>query len=157
MRDIKGSCYLIDIGTGTTEILPIASNHTVNLGKAFTLQNGISDCIKDIKGVISDKFNSKLMGEEYIDILRGIYDNEMVLEVCKPVIINFVRECLKLLNQNEVNYQLTPTFIVGGGAGIIKRYIDEVDAGIHNITFIDDVRANAVGYETLAKAELSSR
>jgi plasmid segregation protein ParM len=155
MRDIKGSCYLIDIGTGTTEILPIASNHSINLGKAFTLQNGISNCIKDIKGVISDKFNSKLMGEEYIDIIRGIYSNKMVLEVCEPVILNFVSECLKLLNQNEVNYQLTPTFIVGGGAGVIKRNIDKIDIGIHNITFIEDVRANAIGYEILAKAEMS--
>lgn len=44
--------------------------------------------------------------------------------------------------------ELTPIIFVGGGAGVMKRY-----GGMNqnNISYIDDVRANARGYEYLAK------
>lgn len=154
--EIKGSFFLVDIGTGTTEILPVSSNCSINLGKTFTLQNGINDCIKSIKAVISDKFGGGLMLEEYIDIMRGIYDNKKVMEICEPIMIDFVSTMLKLLNENGVNYQLTPTYLVGGGAGIVKRYIDRLGID-NNIRFIEDVKANAIGYEMLAKAEINNR
>lgn len=48
----------------------------------------------------------------------------------------------------------TPITFVGGGAGLMKKY-----AGLNqrNISYIEDVRANAVGYETMAALYLNKR
>ena len=49
------------------------------------------------------------------------------------------------------NMELTPIIFVGGGAGVMKRYGD-----LHqpNITYIEDICANAKGYATLASGYL---
>ena len=49
------------------------------------------------------------------------------------------------------NMELTPIIYVGGGAGVMKRYGD-----LHqpNITYIEDICANAKGYATLASGYL---
>jgi plasmid segregation protein ParM len=48
----------------------------------------------------------------------------------------------------------TPITFVGGGAALMKRY-----GGIEqrNISYVEDVKANAIGYETLAELYLSTR
>jgi plasmid segregation protein ParM len=48
----------------------------------------------------------------------------------------------------------TPITFVGGGAALMKRY-----GGIEqrNISYIEDVKANAIGYETLAEMYVNSR
>ena len=49
------------------------------------------------------------------------------------------------------NMELTPIIFVGGGAGVMKQYGD-----LHqpNITYIEDICANAKGYATLASGYL---
>ena len=48
----------------------------------------------------------------------------------------------------------TPITFVGGGAGLMKEY-----AGItsRNISYIEDVKSNAIGYEQLAKMYLANK
>lgn len=45
------------------------------------------------------------------------------------------------------NMELTPIIFVGGGAGVMKRYGDLHQS---NITYIEDICANAKGYARLA-------
>ena len=49
------------------------------------------------------------------------------------------------------NMELTPIIFVGGGAGVMKRYGDLHQS---NITYIEDICANAKGYATLASGYL---
>ena len=48
---------------------------------------------------------------------------------------------------------MTPIVFVGGGASIMKKYGTQKGA---NIQYIEDIRANAKGYEQLAKVFLSA-
>ena len=58
------------------------------------------------------------------------------------------------LAENGINVKTTPITFVGGGAGLMKEY-----AGItsRNISYIEDVKSNAKGYEQLAKMYLANK
>lgn len=151
LAHIKGSCFLIDIGTGTTEILPISGDGRIDLKRAYTLQWGINNCFTMINESISQEYQTELSQDQIIDIML---DRESVIASrIKELVITQIRrwceETFKQLHSRKVNYDITQSFFMGGGAGLIKRY-SLVQPEL--ITYIDDIRANAVGYEVLAKA-----
>lgn len=155
LDSIKGSCFLVDMGTGTTEILPINTDKSVDLGKAKTVQFGINNCIASVNARISNKYNSTLPEDSIIQIIMGKPQNSglsaSVVAVCEEAIGDWAEEAIKLLRQNKVNYDLVQTFFVGGGAGVIHRFATSLGTE-HNITFIEDICVNAKGYELLAKS-----
>ena len=58
------------------------------------------------------------------------------------------------LAERGVNVRTTPITFVGGGAVLMKRY-----AGIDqkNVSYVEDVKANAIGYEMLASLYLNAQ
>ena len=81
------------------------------------------------------------LDREYIDI--------MVREFQK-----YTKGIFRNLAERGINIKTTPITFVGGGAILMKKY-----AGINqkNVSYVEDVRANAVGYETLAQLYVNSR
>ena len=55
--------------------------------------------------------------------------------------------------EHGYNLEVTECVFVGGGAGVVKRYVKYSGKNIH---YIDDVKANAKGYEFLGKIYLST-
>ena len=55
------------------------------------------------------------------------------------------------IREQGFNMALTPVIFVGGGATVMKRF-GNLSAG--NISYIEDVRANAKGFELLAEVRL---
>lgn len=154
MDSINGPCYLVDMGTGTTEIMFISADKIADLSKTKTLQFGINNCIASINSRISNDYNIDIPEDSIIELLKGNKDKtglpKQVIEVCEEVIREFAIDTMKLLKQNKVSYEMIQTFFIGGGAGIIEKYGNLTE---HQITFIKDIRVNAVGYEALAKAQ----
>jgi plasmid segregation protein ParM len=66
----------------------------------------------------------------------------------------YTKGIFRNLAERGINVRTTPITFVGGGAVLMKRY-----GGIEqrNISYIEDVKANAIGYETLAELYLSTR
>ena len=60
------------------------------------------------------------------------------------------------MRANQVDYEFEKTLIMGGGAGILKRFGKNKFEAC-NVVFIDDIKANAKGYEELAKREAESK
>lgn len=159
LSQIKGACYLIDVGTGTTDISPISSDKSIDLAKARTLQMGVSNCISMINEAISREYQTELPANVIIDVMVG---RDVVLP---PVIISLIEETisswceilLKQLNQNKIDYRLTQTFFAGGGALLLSKYAKSIDPERSCITYITDVTANAKGYELLAAAQSQNK
>ena len=63
----------------------------------------------------------------------------------------FADTVYQVIREHKYNLQLTPITFVGGGATVMKLFSS--NAG-DNISYIEDVRANAKGYEFLAKVAL---
>ena len=64
---------------------------------------------------------------------------------------DFASATLNILRQNKVNYNLTQTFICGGGAALLEKHAKNIDFEETCITFLPDIKMNAKGYEVLAK------
>lgn len=56
LNTVKGTCFLADIGTGTTEILPISGDHKIDLKRAYTMQWGVANCISMINEEMSREY-----------------------------------------------------------------------------------------------------
>ena len=158
LTNIKYSFYLVDIGTGTTDILSVGQNFVPDLANSHTIQYGINNLIADINETISSKFNTKIKQDKIIDIILGNTDGAMpkIVDIVNSAITKFIDSIVRLLRENNVNYEFEPTFFVGGGAGILKKYGSTRFADC-NVSFIDDIRANAKGYEILAKKEIYNK
>jgi plasmid segregation protein ParM len=152
IASIKGTCYLVDIGTGTTEILPISGDHKIDLKRAKTIQHGVSDLFARVNAAVSEVFHGEMSRDQIIDILlcRECVIPEKVKNLCLKQIAAWCSDTIKILRQNKVNYDITQTFIMGGGAGVLKKFSTELSDTC--ITFIEDIQANATGYEILARA-----
>lgn len=140
---------VVDIGSWTVDIMPII-NRSPDESVCNTQPHGIITCIKEINKECVKQLNEEI--DEH-DILQVILNgSEHLPDKYREIIEKKLREyCQRIYyNIRELGYnmELTPIIFVGGGAGVMKRY-----GGMNqnNISYIDDVRANARGYEYLAK------
>lgn len=140
---------VVDIGSWTVDIMPII-NRSPDESVCITQPHGIITCMKEINKECVKQLNEEI--DEH-DILQVILDGaEHLPEKYRVIIEKKLREYCQQIYYNirELGYnmELTPITFVGGGAGVMKRY---GEMNQQNISYIDDVRANAKGYEYLAK------
>jgi plasmid segregation protein ParM len=76
------------------------------------------------------------------------------IDLIKDELVRYTKSVFRIIAEHGINVKTTPITFVGGGAALMKRY-----GGIEqrNISYIEDVKANAIGYETLAELYLSTR
>lgn len=150
--EIKSTCYGVDIGTKTTEIYEIGADGVPIMGKAKTVQFGMTNCISAVNEQINREFSCDMPTGQIIDLILGRDTNTppKAKKIAEQAIADFADNTFKILVQNKVPYGLTPTYISGGGATLIEKHSNKCleDTCIKLIT---DIRANAIGYEILAK------
>jgi alkaline phosphatase len=93
--------------------------------------------------VEGSKIDFRTHDHETVAILAEMRDFEKAIKVAKE----YVAEIINRLKEYEYNPEIMRLVVMGGGAGIVKRYIDIPEA---RIEYIDDIRATAVGYEVAA-------
>lgn len=67
-------------------------------------------------------------------------------EIMRNTVVEYCSQIYRILKEYKLNPLVVPVIFAGGGAGIIKRF------GEYNpemTDFIEDLRANAIGYEYL--------
>lgn len=84
------------------------------------------------------------------DIVIASKVRELVLEQIRE----WCAATFVLFHTKKVNYEITQTFCFGGGAGLLKNFSSDQP---EMITYIDDIKANAKGYELLTKAITSKK
>lgn len=148
---IDGPCFIVDIGTGTMDLVAIGSDHVPDMRTAKTMQHGISTCISLVNEEINRVFSSDMLASQIIDIIqqKKVATSPKAYSICESTIKAFANSTLNILRQNKVNYELIPTFVLGGGATLLKNFAD-VDIEATCIRYITDINANATGYEYLS-------
>ncbi len=144
---------VVDIGSWTVDIMPIIS-HLPNESVCVTQPHGIITCIQQINKECVRQLNAEV--DEY-DIQKAMVSGGGDLpEKYREIIIKEIRSYCQQIYHNirELGYNmdLTQIIFVGGGAGVMKRF-----GGLEqkNIGYIEDVKANAKGYEMLGNAYLA--
>lgn len=155
LPEMSGQEIVVDIGSWTIDIMKVIDK-TPDQSAIATDPNGIITCMKKIQEVCVAETNSKIdeyMIREFItkgDVrLDSEYIDIMVREFQK-----YTKGIFRNLAERGINVKTTPITFVGGGAVLMKKY-----AGINqkNVSYVEDVRANAIGYETLAKLYLKAQ
>ena len=146
---------IVDIGSWTIDLMTIR-NMTPELSECDTRPMGLITCMHSINKECVAKFNSEIDEAELEYIMKtGMCEmNDKYRNVIESELKKFTDKVWNMLRLFKINTDVTPITFVGGGAAVMKMYGD-VEG--NNISYIEDVKANAKGFEYLAKAFMISK
>lgn len=148
------SVYCIDIGDGTVDLLGLRDgipdkNVMVSreLGIARLREKIIDDVIND--------YAFTLDGRIIEDVLTPGRSTVLDFEITEKIRKETAEWATQILNQlytKVPDFRIAPTIFSGGGSILLKPYILNSGA-FGKVEFIEQINANAVGYEEIAKIE----
>ncbi len=153
LKALPERVVVVDIGSWTIDIMPI-QNGKPNEAECITSQQGLIRCMRRI----NEECNRQIGQELEESAIQQVMTNGEALLPDKYM--NIIRECLRdfaqkvynTLKEHGYNLEVIPIVFVGGGAAVMRLF------GLHkgaNIQYIEDIRANAKGYEQLGKIFLA--
>lgn len=150
--------YVIDIGGYTTDVLLLRKNKP-DLSICRSLESGIITMNNNIISRINSGFGAKITEEHISDVLlnkKTILSPDIKATI-KEEANNHALNILRQLREQGVDLTTTPGIFIGGGSLLLKEAILSSKMVIptdEGVDFIDNVSANAVGYQILTKAQL---
>lgn len=145
------SVYCIDIGDGTVDLLALKNGIpdkeimvSRELGMAGLRAKIIDDVINDY-GMTVDA----AVIEDILTPGREVLAPEEVIQRVKKETAEWAVRIVDQLHSKVADFRFAPTVFCGGGAMLLKPYLEET--GMFGMTdFIPDIHANASGYEEIA-------
>ena len=142
------SILAIDVGSWTLDAMRI-DNGIPNAETCRSLEYGIIRCMDEIGEQVRRQTGLSVTEPQIEQVLR--LENSSMDEKAQAVVLEYGRQYAnKLLNvllESGFDVYGVPTVFMGGGAMLIKN----LTSTIPNAKYIDDIHANAKGYETIAK------
>lgn len=146
---------VVDIGSWTIDIMPVI-NKKPDDRRCNSLPHGLITCMRDINRDCVKNFNYELEEADIEHYIRHRQLNnvpEEVLKLMDRYLMNYADMIIRSLKELEINVQTTPIIIVGGGASVVKNYCS---VKLPNIDYKLDIKANAKGYEMMARIALKN-
>lgn len=148
---------VVDIGGYTMDYIRIKKGRS-DMVSCDSLENGVIMLYNRIISKVRAA-NDILLSEEEIDaILSGqtVQGLEEIIPVVEACAQEFVSDLLSVLRERQLELRTVPVVFVGGGSILLKQHIQKSGKVAHPI-FVEDIRANAKGYETLYRLTHNSR
>lgn len=146
---------VVDIGSWTIDIMPVI-NKKPDDRRCNSLPHGLITCMRDINRDCVKNFNYEIEEADIEHYIRHRHLNnvpEEVLKLMDRYLMNYADMIIRSLKELEINVQTTPIIIVGGGASVVKNYCS---VKLPNIDYKLDIKANAKGYEMMARIALKN-
>ncbi len=145
LYEFKGLYMIADIGNGTMNLM-IMNNGKVTENKSWTVKLGVHQCFMGIQNRVMDRTGEKLPDEIIENYLRtGETDvDEKYAGPMKEAAALYVDQLLAFIKDHDYNPLLMKLYILGGGARIFEAIKGNTLSGV---TYNNDIRANAKGYE----------
>lgn len=148
--------FVIDIGGFTTDVLLLRSGKP-DLQFCRSLESGIITMNNEIIGKVSAQHDMKIEDEHISAVLQG---RETILpENVKRTIYDaaqrHAKDILDQLRELQVDLRTNPAIFTGGGSVLLQPLLENSPL-VSQATFIEDPRANAVGYAMLASHQLAA-
>ncbi len=148
--------FVIDIGGFTTDVL-LLRNGKPDLQFCRSLESGIITMNNEIIGKISAQHDMKIEDEHISAVLLG---RETILpETVKKAIRDaaqmHAKDIIDQLRELQVDLRTNPAIFIGGGSVLLRSLLENSPL-IAQASFIEDPKANAVGYAMLASHQLSA-
>jgi plasmid segregation protein ParM len=145
------SVILCDVGGWTVDLMRL-DNTVPNAESCRSLELGMIRCYDEVSEQVRRNTGKSLTTTQIETILKGgqCSVNENVRETAGEYGGRFVRKLLSAISESGFDAGAMPVVFIGGGAGLMERYITPQD-GLCRSVVIDDVCANAAGYEYAAR------
>ena len=143
---------LCDIGNGTMNIMTIQDRRAV-MDQCFTEKYGTYQCMLRAREALTQRFGRTVPDAIIDEVLRNGDANigRDYVETIREVAANYLAEIMRRLREHEYDPQTMRLWVVGGG-GCLLRHFGEYER--ERVTIIDNIHANAEGYEYLAERRL---
>lgn len=145
---------VIDVGSWTVDSMLIVDKRPDN-SKCDTQNEGLIKCMRAINRVAVQLKNRKI---DEADIQEYMMTGKTSLpkeyrEIMDQKIHEFVNKVYLYQTECGYNLDMLPVYFVGGGAIVMKLFGNHQQSNIH---YVLDVKANARGFETMAKLALKN-
>lgn len=143
---------IIDIGGFTADYLQI-KNGQADLSACDSLENGVILLYNAVKSKISADYDL-LLEESDIDAILKSMPVDVDEGVCQVVVSqanSFIADLFGRLRERMIDLKSGKAIFAGGGSILLRKYIENSDK-VGRALFVDEITANARGYELLYKA-----
>lgn len=153
MKEFRRSSLVIDIGSWTVDILPLAA-YVPDQTRCKSLPLGTITCMNDINEALRQRFGQDADETIIKDVM--IYGTSDIpadyLTIIRTTLMAYVTNLMDQIRALNFNPDLTQFVFIGGGAVVMKHFLRESDKT--NCLIFDDVHINAKGYEDLIRRRL---
>lgn len=141
-------CLIVDIGSWTIDIMEVRNGVPVE-SHCETFSESLVSVLQDIRSESSEVLKKEISEERIIAYMQGDKGNipKKHQKLMDSSLARFAARVEGLLKENGHDTEFEDVIYVGGGAVVMKNY----GRTGSNISYIEDVRANAIGYEYIAK------
>ena len=148
---------VVDIGGYTLDYIQIKKGRS-DLVSCDSLENGVIMLYNKVSSKIRAAQDIILSEEEIDAILKGqpIQGLQEIVPVVERCAQEFVSDLLSALRERQMELRTIPVIFVGGGSILLKQHIEKSGKVAHPV-FVEDIRANVKGYETLYRLSHSGR
>ncbi len=149
--------FLIDIGGFTTDVL-LLRNGKPDMQFCRSLETGVITMNNDIIRRVGALHDMQVEEEHINAVLTG---KETILpeEVKKTIresAAQHAKDILDKLRELKVDLRSNPAVFIGGGSILYRDYLEHSPL-VAQASFIENPNANAIGYQAMARGELSIR
>ena len=140
-------CLIVDIGSWTIDIMEVKDGVPVE-SHCETFSESLVSVIQDIRSESSELLKKEISENRIISYIQGNTGNipKQHQKLMDTALERFAARVEGILKENGHDTQFTDMIYVGGGAAVMKKY----GRPGSNVSYITDVKANAIGYEYIA-------
>lgn len=141
--------YIVDIGGYTTDVI-LLKNGIPDMSYCESLNFGVIELYNRIQRQIAAEFGrspDEAQIDAYWETGEEIY--KTMGKTIQRETEGYVDEILRKLQEHGVDLVPSHAILIGGGAIKLKRYLEDSQY-LASRTYIDSIKANAIGYEALA-------
>ena len=147
--------FLVDIGGYTTDVLLLRQGKP-DMQFCRSLETGVITMNNDIIRRVGALHDMQIEDEHISAVLAG---KETILpeEVKDTIRKSAEQHAINILNQLrelKVDLRSNPAVFIGGGSALFRDYLEKSPL-VASASFVESVNANAIGYHTMAEAQLS--
>lgn len=148
---------VLDIGGMTADYLQIKYGEG-DLSVCDSLENGVIRLYNRIESKVRAEQDILLTEREIDAILLGteVQVPFGVASVVDRLAQEFIADLLSALRERQLELKSGPVIFVGGGSILLRKQIQK-SGKVSNPLFVEDIRANARGYEVLYKLSQNGR
>mgnify|MGYP000124532390 CR=1 FL=1 len=147
--------FVIDIGGFTTDVL-LLRNGKPDLQFCRSLESGVITMNNDIIRRVGALHDMQIEDEHISAVLCG---KETILpadvkDTIRKSAEQHAKDILDQLRELKVDLRSNPAVFIGGGSVLFRDYLEHSPL-VASASFVENVNANAIGYQAMAEGQLS--